>query len=119
MFKAATNRAQTLKIGAHGPVELTITDEQGRRLGYDPETNTPIEEIECGAYRTDPQRSVNYLTFTTPPMGEYTVTITGKGKGTYRVSRLYQDADTSLHVVTTGAATEGMVTSFNIIIPRG
>jgi hypothetical protein len=37
-------------ISAHSPVNLLLTDESGNRIGYDPTTNTEINEIPNAAY---------------------------------------------------------------------
>src|SRR3989338_10787481 len=37
-------------IAAHSPVEMVITDPQGKRVGYDPRTDTTYDEIDQAEY---------------------------------------------------------------------
>jgi hypothetical protein len=61
------------------PVNLMVTDPQGRRLGYDPVSQQVVQEIPFGFYST-PDIEPQILWIAAPIPGEYTVTVTGWGQ---------------------------------------
>jgi len=81
-----------IRISFHSPGELLITDPQGLRLGYDPITGQSFNEIPNGwyveEYIEDPLRPgygmrCRTLEIMRPDTGDYDLTITGTGDGTY------------------------------------
>jgi pimeloyl-ACP methyl ester carboxylesterase len=63
------------------PVNLTITDPQGRRLGYDPATGTTVNEIP-GMYASKNSEN-QFIILNDPTPGAYTVTVTAFGDGPF------------------------------------
>jgi len=84
-----------LTVSFHSPGELLITDPSGRRLGADPLTNTSFQEIPNSAYNNEPLEdddtqipdddsdTMKSLELVSPLTGDYTLTVTGTGEGTY------------------------------------
>jgi hypothetical protein len=88
-----TDALSNVLVLLHSPAELLITDDQGRRTGYDPITDRSYAEIPRAAYESieladpeDPEfrsHPVKEFSLLRAPAGEYTVTVTGTGTGTY------------------------------------
>ncbi|MHC4269536.1 MAG: hypothetical protein ACYSTS_13835, partial [Planctomycetota bacterium] len=90
-------------ITLYSPGELVLTDPQGRRTGFDPLTNTTYDEIPDGGcmvfaledavsgdVASDPIRKI-YIP--QPITGEYTLKVTGTGKGNYDLKIDVGDAE--------------------------
>jgi len=84
-------------VSFHSPGELLITNPAGQRLGFDPLTNLSFAEIPGSSYNdvgleddetetpddtVDPAKSLELVS---PPIGDYNLTITGTGTGTYNM----------------------------------
>lgn len=77
----------------HSPGELLVTNGSGQRTGYDPLSNTIYNEIPGAVYDStsdsDPtdesfvSHTTREFSFLRPPAGDYTVSVTGTGSGTY------------------------------------
>jgi hypothetical protein len=84
---SAQMRAYAL-VGFQGPVELVVTDSQGKRSGYDPITNTDYDEITYAFYGDGSVegskefgfRRIRYDTLITTT---YTIQVFGTGNGTF------------------------------------
>jgi pimeloyl-ACP methyl ester carboxylesterase len=63
------------------PINLTITDPQGRRIGYDPATGNTVNEIP-GMYAAKNSEN-QFIILKDPAPGAYTVTATAFGDGAY------------------------------------
>jgi hypothetical protein len=84
-----------LTVSFHSPGELLITDPSGRRLGADLLTNASFQEIPNSAYNNEPLEdddtgvpdddsdTMKDIEVVSPATGDYTLTITGTGNGTY------------------------------------
>ena len=94
---ALTPLPESVEIVLESPAELLVTDERGRRLGYDVETNTFVSEIPGGSYdREDfilnPENpSANphkkKRVYIRKPEGEkFAVEVIGTGVGEYQLS---------------------------------
>ena len=93
----------------HGPVEAVLTDNQGRRLGYDPVVGQAYEEIPLAITTTfsqdihddgngeiadeEPTKQIEIP----DPVGEYSLSIVGTGNGMYsfNIHSFDQDQHTS------------------------
>ena len=76
--------AATLEVTAHSPVDLVVTDSNGRRAGFDLDRKQPIAEIPGARYTghaTEPQ------TVAIPfPAGDYGIQLTGIGDGPFTLT---------------------------------
>lgn len=93
---------RSLRISAHSPVELLVTDPQGRKTGYDPSTDTHWNEIpeaeyfvESIAADADPSQGQfiesKTLLIYSPLDGEYMIEIHGTGQGVYEINAFASD----------------------------
>jgi uncharacterized protein YcfL len=91
---------RTLRISAHSPVELLVTDPLGRKLGFDPTSNTTWNEIPNATYTVDeisanganlPPLQDKYLEIIAPLDGNYTVDVIGTGQGAYEIDTFASD----------------------------
>jgi hypothetical protein len=86
-----------LTVSFHSPGELLIANPAGQRLGFDPLTNQSFAEIPGSSYNdvgleddetetpddtVDPAKSLELVS---PSIGDYSLTITGTGTGTYNM----------------------------------
>jgi hypothetical protein len=69
----------------HLPVDVMVTDPQGRRIGYEPVGGQVINEIP-GAYYTGNSGDVEFILIGKEGEGDFTITTTGTGSGDYAVS---------------------------------
>jgi len=94
---ALTPLPESVEIVLESPAELLVTDEKGRRLGYDVETNTFVSEIPGGSYdredfilnpenpSTNPHKKKRI--YIRKPEGEkFAVEVIGTGVGEYHLS---------------------------------
>jgi hypothetical protein len=76
--------AATLEVTVHSPVDLIVTDANGRRTGFDLARKQPIAEIPGGRYTghaTEPQ------TVAVPfPAGDYDIQLTATGDGPFTLT---------------------------------
>lgn len=83
---------RVLSVVVHSPVEIIMTDPEGRRTGFDPTTNTTYLEIPGSNYGVEYlaaadggggllERSV--LNIIVPILGEYTLQTIGTDSGSY------------------------------------
>jgi hypothetical protein len=92
---------RTLRISAHSPVELVITDPLGRKLGFDPVSNTAWNEIPNAGYMTEqisaadganvPPLEDKFLEILAPPDGSYSIDVIGTGQGPYEIDSFASD----------------------------
>ena len=97
IFKDSLNG---ITIHFYSPGELLLKDSQGRRLGIDPLTGQTYDEIPYGSYELvviegpDDENSrmeSKIIEVMRPVTGEYVLTVTGTGEGTYDLSVLNYD----------------------------
>lgn len=112
------------RIAAHGPVELLITDTYGRRTGYDPDTQSFVNEIPQSRYATEYSLlnqengfsiglTERVIYITRPSTGNYTLTVTGTGSGSYTLD--FQSISIWLQFWTQsfdGVASSGLTTTY-------
>lgn len=88
---------ESVEIVLESPAELLVTDEKGRRLGYDVETNTFVSEIPGGSYdredfilnQENPSANphMKKRIYIRKPEGEkFAVQVIGTGVGEYHLS---------------------------------
>jgi PKD repeat protein len=77
-------------LSTPSPVELTLTDPQGRRLGYNP-SGSEWREIPKGIYTQDSTLGFKYLIVNNPVIGNYSVAVTGIEKSKYTLMANFRD----------------------------
>ena len=93
---SSPNLTTNIQVRLHSPAELLITDGQGRRSGYDPLTNQSFNEIpgasyfKLGGIEDDTtgeflESDTKILNIPNADLGNYTLTVTGTGNGTYNM----------------------------------
>lgn len=99
---------------AECPVNLTITDPQGRRVGFDPATGSSVAEIN-GAIYAAPGTEGQFILIPDPVEGTYQFTATAFGDGPYTVSAnwLGPEGATTLNAFS-GSVTQGQVLDFQV-----
>jgi len=94
---------RALGIYTNGPVELILTDPQGRRTGYDPVHNTSLQEIPVSNYSKTTLRAEHNPSAPDPPPlkaldvanqlgGQYTLEVVGTDSGDFTVYVKTSDA---------------------------
>ncbi|RME44663.1 MAG: PKD domain-containing protein [Chloroflexi bacterium] len=107
-----------LLITAFSPVELTLTDPQGRRLGYNPATGGRFDEIQFGTYVVDQDIGTKSLLVFAPEPGEHLLTVTGTGAGPYTLMAQFGDTDAVVPLfILDGSTTRGQTDTFTISVP--
>jgi len=92
-----------ITISFHSPVQLLLTDPQGRRLGTDPIAGQSFDEIpgayydaggldddETGEPDDEPSKT---LFLPTPAVGDYALAITGTNDGSYNSEFVFYDVN--------------------------
>jgi hypothetical protein len=111
LVKPANGYQPMQRIAAHSPVELLVTDQLGRRTGYDPTTQSIVNEIpgaiytieepivdqESGQEFGDTQK-VLYLP--QADAGSFVLTVIGIGDGPYALDFQTMDSDGNFHTHT-------------------
>lgn len=117
---------RSLRISAHSPVALLVTDPQGRRAGYDPssdrywdeipETEYFVESIAADADASQGQYIESKILLISLPIdGEYTVEVHGTGHGAYEINAFASDwLGRVSEQVYRGTAQDNSVDSFSI-----
>jgi hypothetical protein len=106
--------ADLLVFIAQCPVNLTITDPQGRRVGFDPATGGSLQEIP-GAVYPGPNVEGQFIVLPSFVQGKYQFNATAFGNGAYVLSALRLGADglTTLGSFS-GNVTQGEVLGFEV-----
>lgn len=114
--------------------DLMITDSQGRRLGYDPVTDSEVNDIYppeldeidltkldalvSGVYLRDTSRDVSELFILSPEAGKAVLTLTGIRAGDYTLLGYFADSQASVNILRIkGTITPGQVETRTITIP--
>jgi hypothetical protein len=105
---AAPPSYDELQIMAHSPVEIMVTDPEGRQTGLDPITGKWPENIPNSMYINQPYDDptgesagapqFKQVMIGSPISGEYTVRVVGTGIGEYHLSLLYLHSRTKVRV---------------------
>ncbi len=109
------NAGTGLSIITACPINLLITDPQGRRLGYDPATGQVLREIPNAIY-TSPDLEPQIVYLAEPLPGSYTLTASGYDQGDYliRADQIAGDA-VSPRGVFLGETVTGQQDTFTIM----
>jgi hypothetical protein len=127
VFDSSSDDRRLLSISAHSPVELLITDPQGRKQGYDPSTDVVWDEIPNAEYfvrtlaadggsetEADVLESVAFLS-TMPSDGQYTIQVFGVDTGSYQlVISASNQGGQARQLVMEGTANDGSEDVFEI-----
>ncbi|NJO81306.1 MAG: PKD domain-containing protein [Blastochloris sp.] len=115
----ATTPIQSLLLYAPGPVELLLTDAQGRRLGYDPDSGTILKEIPDALYYQNPDEPAVTLFIYGADLGDYDITVTGTATGDYEVIGWYEDDTATIDLVyEEGSTAAGASSQIDIEVPH-
>ncbi len=111
---------KSLVITALSPVELTLTDPQGRRLGHQSVIGSDFyQEIPNSFYFRDQLNGHKYLMVTDPEVGDYILTVTGTDTGAYRLFGMYSDGiDVANLFYIEGTTTQNQVESTTFGLPE-
>jgi hypothetical protein len=101
-FTGSAGDARAISFSGHSPIELLVTDPQGRRVGLDPRTGQRYAEIPGAVYTTEavapaggeggpPAEPVKTVTIFAPLDGIYAVEVIGTGAGPYTLVTLSAD----------------------------
>ena len=113
-----------LSIVKYSPIEMFITDPVGRREGLNATTYTYYDEIPLASYGTEYLGAddgggglinVGKLDIVDPKEGDYTLTVTGTGNGSYglEVRESGEDANFTSHKIS-GTVTTGQTSTYLI-----
>jgi len=101
LFSTIPADRRTLRISAHSPVELLITDPSGRKSGYDPTAVKFWNEIPGATYfidaiaaDADPSHGLleaKVLLINVPTDGDYKLSVWGTGPGIYEINSFASD----------------------------
>ena len=125
---------RTLRVSAHSPVELLITDPQGRKLGYDPATGVSWNDVPEASYfissiaanggtgQEELPKSKVALIFN-PLDGDYNLKVSGTNQGTYTINTYASDwQGTTFKQTSSGTAQPGSVDNrvvhYTSVIPQ-
>ncbi len=103
-----------LVLGLRCPLNLTLTDPRGRKVGFDPSTGGSVVEIP-GAIYAAPYVEGQYIILPDSPEGTYQIDGTAYGEGDYQleVARLEPNGPKQLAVFSGTVSTGGTV-SFSV-----
>jgi hypothetical protein len=109
--------SQWWTLAALCPVNLTITDPQGRRLGFDPATGGTFQEIPNAFYAAPGSPDGQFLVLSDPVPGTYEVTASGFDTDSFSLFLSQVTRTGAFRRWTTGGRTEpGQVDHFTIEI---
>lgn len=120
-----------INFNVNSPAQLLVTDEMGRRTGFDPETGTFVNEIPGASYdpeyaikdQSNPSGNPHYTKqlLLVEPEGEYfTLQVIGTGEGSYTLDGAVSDGDGSIFGDRVAAATsEGKIDSYTVVTLSG
>jgi len=102
LFSGTQADRRSLRVSAHSPVELLVTDPLGRKSGYDPATGTFWNDIPDATYLinaiaadANPDQGLflesKVLIVNNAIDGQYTVSVLGTGQGVYEVNSIASD----------------------------
>jgi hypothetical protein len=96
-------------ISIQSPVNILMTDAQGRRIGMDPHTGEPVNDFGTDGVDSGPGTEPRYFFVRDPAPGSYSVQTVGTGDGPYTVDVYSADTTTDLgsRLTHTGTAAPG------------
>ncbi|MEO8680596.1 MAG: FG-GAP-like repeat-containing protein [Vicinamibacterales bacterium] len=101
----------TLGISIQSPVNILMTDAQGRRIGMDLLTGQPVNDFGADGVDSGADTEPRYFFVRDPAPGPYTVQTVGTGDGPYTVDVYSADTATGLssRLTHTGTAAPGSI----------
>ncbi len=127
-FSSTATPPNGLYVAGHSPIELIVTDPNGRRTGFNSANGQIITEIPGSGYATeslgddidtassDTTPEVKLFEILSPLSGTYTVKVMGTGLGAYSLDFLGYDNNGSPSTFTlSGNAAPGSVTTYQIV----
>ena len=110
----------TIDVQVLSPVNVLIHDPVGRMIGFDPSTNSIVNDFGSLASYSGPDTEPQIIHLKATLSGTYTVTGVGTGGGPYTIMITRRNADGTIEEAqtTTGVATLGMdITPLSMIVP--
>lgn len=117
----------TAELRVHSPVEIQVVDPDGYITGYDPETETYIQENPMAMYyaegavssivdEDEPGEPVKNLTLIQPGPGNYILKLFGTGDGPYTIDMEWTKSDGTPNLVSTltGTATPSLSETYRV-----
>ena len=116
--KIAGSYGVVVGISIQSPVNILMTDAQGRRLGMDLQTGEPVNDFGNDGVDSGPGTHPRYFFVKDPAPGPYTVQTVGTGDGPYTVDVYSADSSTGLggRITHTGTAAVGSVASHDFAL---
>jgi hypothetical protein len=126
LYSSAMIPPSSFYLAAHSPVELMITDPQGRNTGIDVSTGNVIQQIPRSSYHTDaasydhvvprvPAEPAKVIEVLVPSSGQYPLTVTGTENGSYTIEYHAYDQTGHLSLATVaGIITRGTVVNYDV-----
>jgi hypothetical protein len=117
---------ESVELVLESPAELLITDSQGRRLGYNPQTQTLVNEIPGGSYDqedfiSDPANpspnphKAKRLMLIRPEGEVFDLKVIGTGNGEYNLTAAITDGNGGLYSERASSTTDiGQIDEFTI-----
>lgn len=111
--QAFANNQKRFIFSLHSPADLLIVDNQGRRVGFDSNTQQILNEIP-GAYYTGSDAEPEYISVGVPNTTTLRLSVTGTGVGTYTLNAQSINSErlisqTIVHSVTLGQVNEFLI----------
>lgn len=98
------------------PANILVTDPQGRRTGYDPTTNSVLQEIPDTFY-SGPSFEPQHIDFRNLVGGTWNVQVIGTGTGPYTFLAESIDKDSHIIIPASGNITPGAVVIYEFSNP--
>lgn len=122
--------AGVIEVHLGSPAELLITDSQGRRVGYDPETDQVVKEIPNSSYEqeefvlsseepADDYHSEKVLIIPNPDDQLYGLQVIGTGEGDYTLTVMSSGGGLNSQVENYfSSTTEDKVDDYVVVVPQ-
>jgi hypothetical protein len=111
--------SQVIRGRVESPVNILITDSKGRKVGYDPATNSIVNEVGAKAFYSGPGTEPQIIDIGAAEAGEYVLTGVGTGIGPYKLTleRLSGDGAVLESKTLNGNVTLGQKLSLSVSLP--
>ncbi len=108
--KSGVACSQVIRAEVQSPVNILITDPNGKRIGFDPITQSVVNEMGTTAFYSGPNTEPQFIEVGGVLPGRYAVTGVGSASGSYRLTldQVDEDSGPLTHQIITGSATQGI-----------